>query len=233
MAGSRKFQSAQLKIFCFAKRVVRTSRRATPKASSVRQRHPTKTGRRKGEPAAATTEQLGHLPLAHVAEQLGINRQQALKLLRMQVLKRASEFGRPVQVDRSSFTKLLRALKRRDFLSLDAAAELLGCSTPRFRSNWVANGIVVVRDFGLWKFVTKGDVDKAVRLRKQYVTATEAGELLRTHRSHLPNLEKQGLITAFRFGKGRVLRLYDRESVRALAKKHRHQDDQCDNMSDG
>lgn len=41
------------------------------------------------------------------------------------------------------------------------------------------------------------------------------------HRTHMLNLEKQGLVQPLRFGKNRQLRLYERDAVRELVRQER------------
>lgn len=180
--------------------------------------YPTRTGRKR-KADDQHKPQLDGIATAEVAELLGISTQQVAVLLRRRVLKRTEQIYRPLRVDRNSYWKLARTLQRNDLVSLAAAAELLGVGEPRFRSNWVITGIIKVIDLGIWRFVTRDDIETVRQLRGRYVTATEAGRILGTHRTHMLNLEKQGLVQPLRFGKNKQLRLYERDAVRSLVRQ--------------
>jgi hypothetical protein len=182
--------------------------------------YPTRTGRkRKGEPQNAAKRE--GIATSEVAELLGINTQQVAVLLRRGVLQRTAQLYRPTRVDRGSYWKLSRTLQRDDLLSIEAAAEQLGVGVPWFRSNWVITGIIKVIDLGIWRFVTRDEVEMVKQLRGKYFTATEAGNALGMHRTHMLNLEKQGLVEPLRFGKNKQLRLYERDTVRNLVRQQR------------
>jgi hypothetical protein len=180
--------------------------------------YPTRTGRKRKADGQHKPQPHG-IATAEVAELLGISTQQVAVLLRRRVLERTAQIYRPVRVDRKSYWKLARTLQRNDLLSLAAAAELLGVGEPRFRSNWVTTGIIKVINLGIWRFVTRDDIEMISRMRGRYVTATEAGRMLGMHRTHMLNLEKQGLVQPLRFGKNKQLRLYERDVIRSLVRQ--------------
>lgn len=180
--------------------------------------YPTRTGRKRKAEQQRKAQPDG-IATAEVAELLGISTQQVAVLLRRGVLKRTAQLYRPARVERDSYWKLARTLLRDDLLSIDAAAELLGAGVPWFRSNWVITGIIKVIDLGIWRFVTREDVETVRQLRGRYFTATEAGRMLGMHRTHMLNLEKQGLVQPLRFGKNKQLRLYERNAVRKLVRQ--------------
>lgn len=180
--------------------------------------YPTRAGRKRSLEDQRKPKRDG-IATAEVAELLGISIQQVGVLLRRGVLERTTQIYRPTRVDRNSYWKLARTLQRTDLLSLAAAAELLGVGVPRLRSNWIITGIIKVIDLGIWRFVTSDDIETVRQIRGRYLTATEAGQMLGMHRTHMLNLEKQGLIEPLRFGKNRQLRLYERNAVRTLLRQ--------------
>jgi len=180
--------------------------------------YPTRTGRKQKTEHPNIPQREG-MASTEVAELLGISTQQVAVLLRRGVLRRTVQLYRPTRVDRASYWKLSRTLQRDDLLSIDAAAELLGVRTPLFRSNWVITGIIKVIDLGIWRFVRRDDVEAVKQLRGKYVTATEAGRMLGMHRTHMLNLEKQGLVEPLRFGRNKMLRLYERKAIRDLVRQ--------------
>ncbi|MGQ5525341.1 TniQ family protein [Chitinimonas sp. PSY-7] len=182
--------------------------------------YPTRTGRKRKADHQRKAQPEG-IATAEVAELLGISTQQVAVLLRRGVLKRTAQIYRPTRVDRDSYRKLACTLQRDDLLSIDAAAELLGVGVPRFRSNWVITEIIKVIDLGIWRFVTRDDVETVRQFRGRYFTATEAGRALGMHRTHMLNLEKQGLVQPLRFGKYKQLRLYERDAIRELVRQQR------------
>ncbi|WP_375591654.1 TniQ family protein [Chitiniphilus eburneus] len=192
--------------------------------------YPTRTGRKRKADQQRNAQPDG-IATAEVAELLGISTQQVAVLLRRGVLKRTAQIYRPARVERASYWKLARTLQRDDLLSIDAAAELLGVGVPWFRSNWVITGIIKLIDLGIWRFVTREDVETVRQLRGRYFTATEAGRALGMHRTHMLNLEKQGLVQPLRFGQNKQLRLYERDAVRELVRQQQvaldHSAEQC------
>lgn len=178
----------------------------------------TRAGRKRKADHQRDAQQDG-IATAEVAELLGISTQQVAVLLRRGILKRTEQIYRPARVERASYWKLARTLQRNDLLSIDAAAELLGVGVPWFRSNWVITGIIKVIDLGIWRFVTRDDVETVRQLRSRYFTATEAGRVLGMHRTHMLNLEKQELVQPLRFGKNKQLRLFERDAVRELVRQ--------------
>lgn len=182
--------------------------------------YPTRAGRKRKIERSNLAQPEG-IATVEVAEQLGISTQQVAVLIQRGVLKRTAKLYRPARIDRGSYWKLSRTLRRDDLLSIDSAAKLLGVGVPWFRSNWVITGIVKVVDLAIWQFVSRDDLETVKQLRDRYVTATEAGRMLGMHRTHMLNLEKQGIVQPLRFGKNKQLRLYERDAMQALVQQQR------------
>lgn len=177
-------------------------------------RYPTRTGRRRA--GASPVPATDGMPLPEVASLLGIQPVDVRYLLQKGILQRTATVYRPVRVERQTAWKLARTLERKDLMPLAEAVAEMGCGLPWFRTNWIMSGLVTVMDFGLWQLVRREEIERIQRLRRQYATSTEAGRMLGMHRSHLPNLEKRGLVISLRMGKNGRLRLYERASVKAL-----------------
>lgn len=180
-------------------------------------RYPTRTGRRRKD--APSVPAGDGMPLPEVASLLGIQPVDVRYLLQKGILQRTTTAYQPVRVERQTAWKLARTLERKDLMPLAEAVAEMGCGLPWFRTNWMMSGLVTVIDLGLWQLVQREEIERIQRLRRQYVTSTEAGRMLGMHRSHLPNLEKRGLVSSLRMGKNGRLRLYERTSVKALKQK--------------
>ncbi|HBY5501832.1 TPA: excisionase, partial [Klebsiella pneumoniae] len=82
-----------------------------------------------------------------------------------------------------------------------------------FHEYWVETGFIHIHDFLYWHFVERNELNKVLRLKKSYLTGTEASTLLGMHKSHVTNLESQGLIEPVYFGTPKIIKLFKREDV--------------------
>lgn len=153
-----------------------------------------------------------------VSEHLGVSERQVGLLLRKGVLRRISKRDYPTLIDRESLWKLMRTFRRPDLLPIQVAADILGHSIAWLRANWIGNGIVTLHDYELWQFVPKVEIEMVERIRKKYMTMTEACRALGVHQDRIISLEK--FLTPFKFGKNRGLRLYERTAIRAFVKTY-------------
>jgi len=160
------------------------------------------------------------LSFLQVAEHLGVSEQQIGSLLRKGVLRRTAKRDCPPLIDRESLWKLIRTFRRPDLLPIQVAADVLGHSIAWLQTNWIANGIVTLHDYELWQFVPKVEIEMVERMRKKYMTVTEARRTLGVDQNQIKALEKRRHVTPFKFGKNRGLRLYERAAIRALVKTY-------------
>ncbi|WP_375591690.1 TniQ family protein [Chitiniphilus eburneus] len=178
--------------------------------------YPTRTGRKL---LAAKREQLPELRDVdgeNAAAILGVRRVDIHKLIRAGVLVRSPEIHRDVHVTLESLHRLQVELHRPDMIPVADAANRLGMSTTVLESTWAATGLVTVRNYVLWRHIAVQDIEYLEALLSAHITAADAGKMLGTHRAHLHNLERRGVVRSMIVGQGRRIRLYDRTHIEAL-----------------
>lgn len=175
--------------------------------------YPTKTGRkRKSSDSGGSRAKETEIPLSGVARELGVSVQQIRSLIRKGVLERIRKLDRSIFVSRKSLATLRRKLNRKDLVSIDEAAGHFNLSSRSFESLWINTGVLTVVDLGLWRLIRARELEKLKKLLAGHVTAAEAGRMLSMHRSHLPNLERRGVIESKLIGRPGV-RLYTRADL--------------------
>ncbi|WP_426339735.1 hypothetical protein ACN9MZ_26140 [Pseudoduganella sp. S-14] len=173
--------------------------------------YPTKTGRRPDRERLRMTP-ARFLSSNDVSAILQISELRVATLVRKGILSKVPN-SRPSRIERDSVARLQRLLASPDWTRLDDAAERVGCSVTVFRNTWVKSGVVRVRDLGPWKIVRTREVLHVLDLQSEYVTASQAGKSLGTHRSHVRNLERGGRIESVEVGDSPTLKLYRRKDV--------------------
>ncbi|MCL9846995.1 TniQ family protein [Ralstonia solanacearum] len=176
--------------------------------------YPTSTGRK---PAgdAIKGERL-EMPLAAAAELLGVSAQTAKRLVTNHHLREVSSLSRSVLVTRRSVQRFKKMLDDPDLLPVEVVPPLLGVGNRALEVTYIQSGLLPVLDLTVSRRVHRADIARLQEMRANYVTAEEAGKLLGSHRSHLPNLEKRGEINSTTFGKSRSVKFYALADIRKL-----------------
>ncbi|MCD5327536.1 TniQ family protein [Chromobacterium piscinae] len=155
--------------------------------------------------------------LSEVTKLLGLeNIQQTLMLIRKGILEKESSVGRNVRITKASLEGLIQSLADPDLVPISQVVNIIGTSEVVVYLQWVHTGVLKILNFVHWRFVRKDDLERVLELQRNYYTASQAGKLLNVHRSHVPNLERKGLIKALVLQGSRRLRLYPRKDVEAL-----------------
>lgn len=143
-----------------------------------------------------------------------------LKLIRRDSLVRIDRLDREVYVSREMVKKLLGKINSNNMVPVEVAARRLNLSIKSMESKWVKTGVLQVHDFGLWRRVACAELEALENLLSTHLPAREAGIILSMHRSHLPNLERKGVIKSKIIGQSRRIRLYARADLEKLAAQH-------------
>ncbi|WP_148715522.1 TniQ family protein [Chitinolyticbacter meiyuanensis] len=178
--------------------------------------YPTRTGRKLAAAKHAQLPEVRDVDGGNAATILGVRRVDIHKLIRAGVLVRSSDIHRDVHVTLESLRQLQLELRRPDMISVTDAASRLGMSTMVLESVWAAVGLVTVRHYVLWRLISVPDIERLETLLSGHITAADAGKMLGTHRAHLHNLERRGVLRSVVVGQGRRVRLYDRARIEAL-----------------
>lgn len=176
--------------------------------------YPTSTGRKRTEKLEKSAS--SEMSLAAAASLLGLTAQTAKRLVVSGHLQEIPNQARQVYVTRRSVLRLKGKLDDSDLVPVEDAAAGLGLKSKAFEVTYVQSGIVHVHDLGVSRRVHCSDIERVRGVREQYLTADEAGRLLKLHRSHLPNLERRGEIKSIQFGNARTIRFYAVTDVQNL-----------------
>jgi hypothetical protein len=182
----------------------------------------TKTGRKSEVRANAERELRKKLRLPEVltavqaAEKLEIKPYQIRTLIEKGLLDEIERKKRMVCVTLQSVEKLYVNLNRKDMVPVEDAAAQFNLSKKAFETLWIKRGILKVEDLGLWRRIEVKDLQELSCQLEGRVTASEAGQLISMHRSHLPNMERRGEIKSQLVGDKRVVRLYERFDLEKL-----------------
>lgn len=156
------------------------------------------------------------------AELLNISHGEVLTLVHSGQLAVSSGLHRNTHIIRVSLRALSDDLHRSDRISVDAAAARLGISVATLDAVWATSGMITIHDHVLWRRVSIAEVEKLEALMAEFITAKNAGEMLGTHRSHLPNIERRGEASSVVVGVNRQLRLYRRVDIEELRNRSDH-----------
>ncbi len=154
--------------------------------------YPTRTGRKKLGLAQHTTEST--ISLAKAAEALGLTVQRTKGLVLKGLLEAAEHGGRALQINRDSLDRLKSMLDDKNLIAIDDAAKIVGETRSAFEYRWVHTHLVTVIDLGVRRVIRRQCLEEVQRYKRIFITADEAGKLLGSHRSLLPNWERRGLI---------------------------------------
>ncbi|TXD63268.1 hypothetical protein FUT88_03070 [Ralstonia sp. TCR112] len=176
--------------------------------------YPTVTGRK--PTGNATKRESLEMPLAEAAELLGVSVQSAKRLVTDRHLRKVKSLSRVVLVTRGSVQRFKRTLGDPEFVPIEAVPAILGVGNRALEVTYVQSGLLPVMDLTVSRRVRRVDIARLQEMRANYVTAEEAGKLLGSHRSHLPNLEARGEIRPISFAKDRSVKFYALADIRKL-----------------
>ncbi len=157
--------------------------------------------------------------LSYAAQKLSISPSKVAVLVQKQILKKDHNCHTTIKIEKASLFALLKELQREDLITLQDAAKQLNCAQNWLHINWIKTGYLKLYDYEYWQFVKKSDVDKVKTIQTEYMTASEASSLLGMHRTHVVNLQKQGLISPIELKISQKVNFYRREDVMHLAKR--------------
>lgn len=153
------------------------------------------------------------------AEELDIRPCDVHTLIRKGFLERVSKQEREIFVSAKSVQNLRRKLHHKDYISIEDAAQRLSLSSATLESRWIKRGALKVHDLGLWRRIDANDLEALRTKLDGKVTAEEAGRMLSMHRSHLPNIERRGIIKSEKLGGKLGVRLYKIEDIKNFVER--------------
>jgi hypothetical protein len=178
-------------------------------------RYATSAGR-KAKQAPTKIVKPHELSATEVANQLNIRVQDVHILIRKGVLECSDKQKRHIFVLAQSAHKLEQQINNADYISVKEAAYRLNQNPLSLQGLWADSGLMNILELGLWRKVSILEIEKLEQLLADYVTSTAAGRMLSMHRSHLPNLERRGLVHSIMVGTKRRIRLYAKSDIANL-----------------
>ena len=181
------------------------------KLISIKQ-YTTSAGRKKFKDSAPFLD-ANYITLNEAAKLLGKSLLQVAQLAAKSILiKKLSSSGN-ILIELDSLNKLLEKISSPLYIQYEDALQLLKCSPNWFNAYWVKTEIISVEDLVYWKLILASEVEKAVKIKSEYLTGAEGSHLMGMHKSHISNLSTQGLIQPISFGTKHQIKLYKKSEV--------------------
>lgn len=148
---------------------------------------------------------------------LKISPNQVITLTKLRILERENKFLTPIKIKRISLDALKNILESEEYVSVQVASEKLNCRMNWFNQYWCKTGFLEIKDLTYWKLVKKSQLDEIIKFKEEYLTGAEASLYLGMRHSHITNLQTQGLIEGYYFGKtDKKVRLFKRSDILKL-----------------
>lgn len=79
---------------------------------------------------------------------------------------------------------------------------------------WCDTGFLNIEDLIYWKLIKHNELAEVLKLKEDFITGAEASAFLGMRHSHITNLQSQGLIKPYYFGKeDKKVRLFNKKEV--------------------
>lgn len=160
-----------------------------------------------------------YIPLRKAAEMLEISQNKTAVLVHKKILDADQNNKMAVMIKKKSLDTLISQLQSPEFMTVKEVMIRLKCPMNWIRQYWCLTGFLNVHDFVYWQLIRKEEFDIVIKLKEVYLTGGEASRALGMHRSHITNLQKQGLIKAVYLGSEHKVRLFKRTEVLALRER--------------
>ncbi|MFX7178443.1 hypothetical protein ABTI42_19405, partial [Acinetobacter baumannii] len=79
-----------------------------------------------------------------------------------------------VKVDRISLDSLKQKIESEDYVSFEAAAEILNCSLNWLNQYWCKTGFLTIEELVFWRLIKKSELNEVLKLKDEYITGAEA-----------------------------------------------------------
>ena len=180
------------------------------------QHYPTRTGRQKDKSESITTC-TDYYSLKEAAALLEISPNKVAVLVQRGILSKDKNDPLSVQIQTSSLLNLKKKLDSEDYVPYSEAAKQLSCPINWIKKYWCETGFLHIEDLVYWKLINKNELTEVLKLKKEFITGVEASSLLGMHHSHITNLQNQGVIKPYYFGKDdKKIRLFNKKDVLKL-----------------
>lgn len=161
------------------------------------------------------------ITLAKIKEKLNLTSNEVIILIKEGLLIKIDDNQRNVNVTFESYKKIFGIINDSSLITLEAARRQTKESTSQFSLRWIESGFIEFVDISIERYISIKQLNKIIQFKKNFVTSDEAGKITRTHRTHMLNLEKMGLINVAKKFKTRKMQVnfYSRKDVLQLINK--------------
>ncbi|WP_252717527.1 hypothetical protein [Acinetobacter soli] len=187
-----------------------------PDDLSMIKSYPTRSGRQKNA-LKNIFQSTDYYSLNDAASILEISSNKVAVLVQKGILMKKENNPLSVQIEACSLLNLKNKLNSENYISYVDAAKQLNCPMNWMKKYWCNTGFFNIEDLTYWKLINKNELAEVLKLKVEYITGAEASALLGMRHSHITNLQSQGLITPYYFGKtDKKIRLFKRCEVNQI-----------------
>lgn len=187
-----------------------------PDDLSIIKSYTTRSGRQKND-LKNVSQSTDYYSLNDAASILKISSNKVAVLVHRGVLVKDENNPLSVQIQESSLLNLKHKLLSEEYISYLDVAKQLNCPINWMKKYWCDTGFLNVEDLVYWKLIDKNELAEVLKLKEEYITGAEASYLLGMRHSHITNLQKQGIIKPYYFGKtDKKIRLFNKKEVLKL-----------------
>ncbi|MCA4791195.1 TniQ family protein [Acinetobacter towneri] len=179
-----------------------------PDDLSMIKSYPTRSGRQKNalKNVPQSTE---YYSLKDAASILKISSNKVAVLVHRGILVKDENNPLSIQIQESSLLNLKNKLNSENYISYVDAAKQLNCPINWIKKYWCDTGFLHIENLVYWKLINKNELTEVLKLKDEFITGAEASTLLGMPHSHITNLQSQGLIKPYYFGKNeKKIRLF-------------------------
>ena len=178
--------------------------------------YPTRSGRQKNalKNVSQSTE---YYSLKDAASILKISSNKVAVLVHRGILVKDENNPLSIQIQESSLLNLKNKLNSENYISYVDAAKQLNCPINWIKKYWCDTGFLHIENLVYWKLINKNELTEVLKLKDEFITGAEASTLLGMPHSHITNLQSQGLIKPYYFGKNeKKIRLFNIKDILSL-----------------
>lgn len=160
---------------------------------------------------------INYYSLKDAARHLEISPNKVAVLVQKGILKKDLNNPLSIQVQASSLLNIKKKLNNEEYIPYLDAANQLNCPINWMKKYWCETGFLNIEDLVYWKLIHKHELIKVLKLKEEFLTGAEASSILGMRHSHITNLQNQGLVKPFYFGKTESkIRLFRKEDILKL-----------------
>lgn len=180
------------------------------------QHYPTRTGRQKDKLVSITTS-VNYYSLKDAAKLLEISSNKVAVLAQKGILSKDQNNPLSVQIEANSLFNLKNKLNSQEYIPYLDAAKQLNCPINWMKKYWCETGFLNIEDLMYWKLINKSELTEVLKLKEEFITGAEASLMLSMRHSHITNLQNQGLIEPYYYGKTKSkIRLFKKVDILKL-----------------